>query len=97
MAGSMNWTGMENLIDAVDKTKNDWINAAESIKMDTINKLGEGYSGTAAETTSTKIDEIKKEATRFFDEVASQLSKKLSEQKAAWEEQERKAQNSVEG
>lgn len=97
MAGSMNWTGMEELISAVDKAKQDWTSTAESIKSEAVKKLGEGYTGNAAETTTSRMDAVIKEASNFFDEVGTQLSNKLAEQKAAWEEQEKKAQASAQG
>ncbi len=96
MAGSMNWTGMEELIAAVDQAKQDWTSTAESLKTEAVNKLGEGYTGNAADTTANKMDSIIKEATNYFDEVGRELSNKLAEQKRAWEEQERKAQESAE-
>ena len=97
MAGSMNWTGMEELISAVDQAKQDWIRDAEALKTEAVNKLGEGYTGNAADTTASKMDSIIKEATNYFDEVGRELSSKLAEQKRAWEEQEKKAQASAEG
>lgn len=97
MAGSMNWTGMEELISAVEQAKQSWIADAESLKTEAVNKLGEGYTGNAAETTTNKMDSIIKEATNYFDEVGRDLSNKLAEQKRAWEEQEKKAQASAEG
>ena len=96
MAGSMNWTGMEELIDTVEQKKQDWIRSAEELKKDAVNKLSEGYTGSAADTTSAKMDKIIKDATNYFDEVGRKLSTKLAEQKRAWEEQERKSQESVE-
>lgn len=96
MAGQMNWTGMEDLISTVESTKNEWTQAAENIKTDVINKLGEGYTGNAAETTTNRMNEYIKQASNYFDEVGTELSNKLAEQKRAWEEQEKKAQNSAE-
>ena len=95
MAGSMNWTGMEALIEAVKTTKTNWISAAEEVKNDTTQKLRDSYAGHAAETTEEKMDAEIKKASNYFDSVAEDLSKILAEQKAAWEEQERKATNSV--
>jgi hypothetical protein len=96
MAGSMNWTGMEELIETVEQTKQEWVRTAEDLKTSAVNKLNEGYTGTAAETTANKMDEIIKKATNYFEEVGRELSNKLAEQKRAWEDQERKAQASVE-
>ena len=96
MAGAMNWTGMENLISAVDQAKNEWTRTAESIKTEAVNKLNDGYTGNAAETTTNRMDNVIKTASAFFDEVGAEISQKLAEQKKAWEEQERKAQASAE-
>ena len=96
MAGSMNWTGMEDLISAVNTAKTEWTTQAEVIKDRTIAKLGEGYTGNAAETTEKRMSEEIKRGSDFFEEVASKISAKLIEQKRAWEAQERKSQQSVE-
>ena len=55
------------------------------------------YAGKAADATAAKMDEVISAAKNYFDTVADEISKKLAEQKAAWEDQEAKAQSSVEG
>ena len=97
MAGSMNWTGMDELKSAVEQARDDWTSTADAIKTEAVNKLNEGYTGNAAETTATKMDEVIKTAKNFFDQVAVDIANKLAEQKSAWEDQEKKAQSSVEG
>ena len=96
MAGSMNWTGMEDLIGAVNTAKSEWNTQAEVIKSRVVAKLGEGYTGTAAETTERRMTEEIKKGSDFFEEVSLKISEKLAEQKRAWEEQERRSQQSVE-
>lgn len=95
MAGKMNWTGIERKLEEIRKFKADWEAELESGKSKASTELGDSYEGKAATATQEKMDDIKKKGAEFFDELERELTDKLAKQKAAWEEQERKSQQSV--